>query len=331
MRRALRLATSPDVPRGPNPRVGAVILSRSGEHLAEGYHRGAGTPHAEVDALHVAGEAARDATAVVTLEPCNHVGRTGPCAVALIDAGIRRVVFAQADSSTVAAGGAGTLRQAGVDVEGDVLAERAAALNPAWTFSLEHVRPQVTWKFAASLDGRSAAADGTSQWLTGAEARADVHRLRAACDVILVGTGTALTDNPRLTVRNAAGQPLPPTQQPLRAVMGLRDLPSDAALLDSTARTLFLKTREPAEGLARLTAQGCSHVWLEGGPRLAAAFVTAGLVDEIVAYVAPVLLGSGASAVADLGIDTMGGATRLDLVDVTRIGDDVRLILKGAS
>lgn len=329
MRRALVLAATPGVPLGPNPRVGAVVLDASGELLAESYHRGAGAPHAEADALRKAGRSAAGGTAIVTLEPCNHVGRTGPCAAALIAAGIRRVVFGQLDTSTVAAGGADTLRRAGFDVEGGLLAEEAAELNHAWTFALRHGRPMVTWKLAATLDGRSAAVDGTSQWITGPEARADVHRWRTECDAVLVGTGTALTDNPRLTVRNADGQPAPVAQQPWRAVMGMRDLPSDAALLDSTARTLLLKTREPAESLAQLAEKGCSHVWLEGGPRLAAAFVAAGLVDEVIAYVAPVLLGAGASVIADLGIKTLGAAIRLELVDVTRIGDDVRLTLRG--
>lgn len=329
MRRALAVAASPGVPLGPNPRVGAVILDASSELVADGYHRGTGTPHAEVDALRNAGVAARGGTAVVTLEPCNHLGRTGPCAVALVEAGIKRVVYAQADTSVVAAGGSATLRRTGVDVEAGVLADEAAALNEAWSFALRYGRPLVTWKFAASLDGRSAAADGTSQWITGAEARADVHARRAECDAVLVGTGTALADDPRLTVRAPTGEPLPAERQPLRAVMGLRDLPSDAALFDQGAPPLLLKTREPADALDRLTAAGCSSLWLEGGPRLAAAFLAAGLVDEVIAYVAPVLLGSGTAAVADLGIATIHDAFRLDLVDLTRIGNDVRLRMRG--
>ena len=180
MGRALALAASPGVPLGPNPRVGCVILDEHGDEVAEGFHRGAGTPHAEVDALPEAGEAARGATAVVTLEPCNHTGRTGPCAGALVEAGVRRVVFAQADTNPVAAGGAQTLRDAGVEVEGGLLADRARALNRAWTFAVEHGRPFVTWKFATTLDGRSAAADGTSRWVSSRAARLDTHRLRGA-------------------------------------------------------------------------------------------------------------------------------------------------------
>ena len=329
MRRALAIAATPGVALGPNPRVGAVILDASGQPVAEGYHRGAGTPHAEVDALRHAGAAARDATVVVTLEPCNHLGRTGSCAAALIEAGIKRVVFAQTDISQLAAGGSQALSRAGVDVEAGVLADEAVAINEVWSFSLRRGRPKVTWKFAATLDGRSAAADGTSQWISGAEARADVHALRAECDAILVGTGTVLVDNPRLTVRDSSGEPLAVERQPLRAVMGLRALPGCAAVLDHAAPTIVLRTREPTEALDRLTGAGCFHVWLEGGPRLAAAFLVAGLVDEVIAYVAPVLLGSGSSAVADLRIATIDAAIRLHLVDLTRIGDDVRLRLRG--
>src|SRR5689334_159591 len=160
MRRALELAATPGVPLGPNPRVGCVLLAADGSEIAEGFHRGAGTPHAEAAALAAAGEAARGATAVVTLEPCHHTGRTGPCAQALIDAGVVRVLFAQPDPNPVAAGGADTLRAAGVVVELGLLEREARALNRTWTFALEHGRPFVTWKFATTLDGRSAAADG---------------------------------------------------------------------------------------------------------------------------------------------------------------------------
>lgn len=318
MRRALELAATPGVPLGPNPRVGCVLLSPSGSVVAQGWHRGAGAPHAEADALAHAGEAARGTTAVVTLEPCNHTGRTGPCAQALVDAGVVRVVYARGDSNDVAAGGADTLRAAGVDVVAGVHEAESAELNRAWEFGLAHGRPFVTWKFASTLDGRSAAADDTSRWITSAAARADVHRLRAECDVVLVGTGTALADDPALTVRNADGTPLP--HQPLRAVMGLRDLASSAQVLDETAETTLLRTRDPHEALRSLLGAGRRHVFLEGGPRLAAAFLAAGLVDEVVAYVAPALLGTGRAAVADLGITTMLDILRLDVTDVTTLG-----------
>jgi diaminohydroxyphosphoribosylaminopyrimidine deaminase / 5-amino-6-(5-phosphoribosylamino)uracil reductase len=329
MRRALSLAGDPANPIGPNPRVGAVILDSDGRVVGEGSHRGRGTPHAEVAALRaLRGDAARGATAVVTLEPCDHTGRTGPCSVALIDAGVVRVVFAQADLTPLAAGGAERLRAAGVDVEGGLLAEEAAALNPVWTFAQGNGRPFVTWKFAASLDGRSAAVDGTSRWVSGPESRRDTHRERALCDVVLVGTGTVLADNPRLTVRDADDRPLPPDAQPLRAVMGMRDLPAIAAVLDDAAETVVLRTREPADALAELFKLGRQHVWLEGGPMLAAAFVRARMVDRVIAYVAPMLLGGGRSAVGDLGIATISDAVRLEVVDVTRVGGDVRLTMQ---
>jgi diaminohydroxyphosphoribosylaminopyrimidine deaminase/5-amino-6-(5-phosphoribosylamino)uracil reductase len=318
MRRALELASTPGVPLGPNPRVGCVLLGADGVEVAEAYHRGAGTAHAEAAALAEAGPDARGATAVVTLEPCNHTGRTAPCSEALIDAGVARVVFAQPDPNPVATGGEAALRAAGIEVEFGLMEREARALNRAWTFALEHHRPFVTWKFAATLDGRSAAADGTSRWITSPAARVDSHRLRAQCDVVLVGTGTVEADDPELTVRDEYDEPV--AHQPLRAVMGTRDLDPGRRVFDDRADTLRLRTRDPAEALALLHAHDRNHVFLEGGPHLAAAFLDAGLVDEVVAYLAPALLGAGTSAVADLGITTMAGATRLRIDDVTTVG-----------
>lgn len=323
MRRALQLAVTPGVPLGPNPRVGCLLLAPDGTTVAEGFHRGAGTPHAEAAALAEAGEAARGATAVVTLEPCNHTGRTGPCSQALIAAGVARVVFAQPDPNPVAAGGEQALRQAGVAVEMGLLEREARAVNRAWTFALEHARPFVTWKFATTLDGRSAAADGTSRWISSRPARVDTHRLRALCDVMLVGSGTVAIDDPELTVRDVAvlegeGEPLP--HQPLRAVMGLRDLPLDKRIFNERAQTVQLHTHDPRAALAELFALDRRHVFLEGGPTLAAAFLEAGLVDEVVVYVAPMLLGAGPAAVGDLGITTIADALHLQVTDVATLG-----------
>jgi diaminohydroxyphosphoribosylaminopyrimidine deaminase/5-amino-6-(5-phosphoribosylamino)uracil reductase len=326
MRRALELAASPGVPLGPNPRVGCVLLAPDGSEIAEGFHRGAGTPHAEAAALAEAGESARGATAVVTLEPCNHTGRTGPCAQALIDAGVARVVFAQPDPNPVAAGGAEALRAAGIAVEMGLLEREARQVNRAWTFALEHGRPFVTWKFAATLDGRSAAADGTSRWVSSKAARVDTHRLRAQCDVMMVGAGTVAIDDPELTVRDVAvleGEGEPLQHQPLRAVVGLRDLPADKRVFNDRAETVRLRTRDPHEALAQLWALDRQHVFLEGGPTLAAAFLEAGLVDEVVTYVAPMLLGAGRSAVGDLGITTIADALHLQIADVTTLGRGV--------
>jgi diaminohydroxyphosphoribosylaminopyrimidine deaminase/5-amino-6-(5-phosphoribosylamino)uracil reductase len=332
MRRALELARTPGVPLGPNPRVGCVLLAPDGSTVAEGFHRGAGTRHAEADALQNAGDAARGTTAVVTLEPCNHTGRTGPCAQALIAAGVSRVVFAQSDPNPVAKGGADTLRAAGVEVASGLLAHEAARLNRAWTFALEHGRPFVTWKFAATLDGRSAALDGTSRWVSNPAARRDTHRLRAECDAILVGTQTVLDDDPQLTVRDEVDQPLPRERQPLRVVMGDREIPRTSRVLDDAAPTAVLHTRDPREVLDELFKLDRRHLFLEGGPTVAAAFLQAGLVDEVVAYVAPMLLGAGRSAVADLGITTISDALHLRVEDVTVLDDNVRLTMtpKGA-
>jgi diaminohydroxyphosphoribosylaminopyrimidine deaminase/5-amino-6-(5-phosphoribosylamino)uracil reductase len=317
MARALELAATPGVPLGPNPRVGCVLVDDTGATVAEGHHRGAGSPHAEADALARAGEGARGTTAVVTLEPCAHTGRTGPCAVALRDAGVRRVVFAQADPNPVATGGAAVLVEGGVDVEQGLMVDEARALNRVWTYAVEHGRPFVTWKFATSLDGRSAAADGTSRWVSSRASRLDTHRLRALCDVMLVGTNTVAVDDPQLTVRDEDDQAWPRGRQPLRVVMGERDLPATRRVFDDRAETLHLRTRDPETALKTLFARDRQHVFLEGGPTLAAAFLNAGLVDEIVTYVAPMLLGAGQGAVADLGITTIADALRPVVTDVT--------------
>lgn len=320
MARALELAQSPGVPLGPNPRVGCVLLTADGSPLAEGHHRGAGSPHAEVDALQKAGSRARGAIAVVTLEPCNHTGRTGPCARALAEAGVARVVYAQSDTTPVAAGGGRALVEAGVDVAHGLMEEDARAVNRAWSFAADHGRPFVTWKFAATLDGRSAAADGTSRWVSSPAARRDTHRLRGLSDVVLAGTGTVLVDDPSLTVRDEHDRPLPRSRQPLRAVMGLREVPASARVLDEHAETVVLRTRDPFGALKVLYDQGRQHVFLEGGPTLAAEFLSAGLVDEVVGYLAPMLLGAGRSVVGDLGIGTISEALRLGIVEATTVG-----------
>lgn len=320
MQRALHLAASPGVPLHPNPRVGCVLLAPDGAVVGEGHHRGAGSPHAEVDALTKAGELARGATAVVTLEPCNHTGRTGPCAQALIDAGVAKVVVAQRDPNPVAEGGLEALEAAGVEVEHGLLLDAARALNPAWTFAHEHGRPFVTWKFATTLDGRSAASDGTSRWVSSLPARRDTHALRARCDTMLVGSNTVEVDDPQLTVRGEDDQPVP--VQPLRVVMGERDLPADRRIFDDAAETVHLRTRDPLEALETLYRDhGRHHVFFEGGPTLAAAFLKAGVVDEVVTYVAPMLLGQGKAAVGKLRIRTISKALRLEITEVTVVGE----------
>ncbi|HEX5967932.1 MAG TPA: bifunctional diaminohydroxyphosphoribosylaminopyrimidine deaminase/5-amino-6-(5-phosphoribosylamino)uracil reductase RibD [Intrasporangium sp.] len=325
MRRALELAVRGSWP-DPNPRVGCVIVDATGELIGEGWHRGAGTPHGEAAALAVAGARARGATVYVSLEPCAHTGRTGPCADALVAAGVSRVVYGQDDPNHDAAGGAAVLRAAGVEVVAGVLADEAVALNERWARTIALGRPLVTWKFAATLDGRSAAADGTSQWITSEEARADVHALRATRDAIVAGTGTVLVDDPRLTVRTG-GMPLdsPAGGQPLRVVVGLRDVPASARVHQGPGDVLHIRSRDPHEVMATLWNKGVRDVWLEGGPTLASAFLRAGLVDEVYAYLAPALLGAGRAAVGDLGITSMDGIRRLDIRDVRRVGADLRI------
>jgi diaminohydroxyphosphoribosylaminopyrimidine deaminase/5-amino-6-(5-phosphoribosylamino)uracil reductase len=333
MRRALDLAKGVEMWPGPNPRVGAVLLGRDGTPIAEGVHRGAGTVHAEVDALASARTDAAGATAVVTLEPCNHVGRTGPCVQALVDAGVSRVVFGQTDPNRLAAGGAASLRAAGISVAGGLMAEQARDLNRAWCFAVEHGRPFVTWKFATTLDGRSAAADGSSRWVSSPAARRDTQRLRGECDAILVGTQTVLVDDPQLTRRDDSARALPRDQQLLRVVMGQREVPPDRRVRDAAADTLILATRDPHEAMAVLHEREIRHVLLEGGPTLAAAFLGCGLVDEVVCYLAPILLGAGRSAIGELGIETIGAALHLDVTDVTTLDGqsgedtDVRLTM----
>ncbi len=323
MRRALELAATAGVPRGPNPRVGCVLLDPSGQVLAEGFHRGAGTPHAEAVALASAGARAWGATAVVTLEPCNHTGRTGPCSEALLAAGVARVVFGQRDPNPLAAGGADRLSAGGVDVAAGLLAKQAEALNDAWTFAARHGRPLVTWKVASTLDGRVAAPDGSSRWVTGPQARAEVHVLRSQVDAVLVGTGTALADDPSLTVRTDSGGLSP--IQPMRVVMGRRTVPADAALRDGAAPLRLLREETPEEALTVLAGDGVQSVLLEGGPTLAAAFLRAGLVDRVVWFLAPKLLGAGAAAVGDLGVLGIDAAKGLRITGVRRVGHDVRV------
>jgi len=297
--------------RGANPLVGAVILSPSGEVLASGFHRGAGTAHAEADALAsaaAAGTEVRGATMVVTLEPCNHTGRTGPCSQAILAAGIGRVVYAAADTSDDAAGGAATLAAAGVDTAGGLLAEASRDLNHRWAAAVAGHRPFVTVKTAQTLDGRTAAADGTSQWITSPQARADAQDLRLRADAILAGTGTIQADDPRLTARNPDGSDA--ESQPLRAVMGHTPVPAEARVRGSDGRFLQLPTHDPAVVLAELHARGVRHLMVEGGGTVAGAFLRAGLADELLAYTAPALLGAGTPAFAGLGITTMAQIQR---------------------
>jgi diaminohydroxyphosphoribosylaminopyrimidine deaminase/5-amino-6-(5-phosphoribosylamino)uracil reductase len=353
MARALDLARRGPA-HGPNPRVGCVLLAPAAAGttapagataaaddasstdpgpvpgarvLGEGWHRGAGTPHAEVAALADArsrGADVRGATAVVTLEPCDHTGRTGPCSIALLEAGVARVVVAVPDPNPAAAGGAGRLRAAGVEVVLGVEEAAGRELLGPWLHAVSRGRPHVTLKLAATLDGRVAAADGSSRWITAPESRAHAHALRAEVDALVVGTGTALADDPALTARDRDGALA--AHQPLRVVVGTRDLPGAGRLAGPGGEVLHLRTRDPGEVLAALHAREVRRVLVEGGPTLAAAFLRAGVVDQVHAYLAPVLLGAGRAAVGDLGIGSIGDALRLRTREVRPLGPDVLVV-----
>ncbi|MBT2532516.1 bifunctional diaminohydroxyphosphoribosylaminopyrimidine deaminase/5-amino-6-(5-phosphoribosylamino)uracil reductase RibD [Arthrobacter sp. ISL-48] len=321
-------------PRGANPLVGAVVVDADGRKLVTGYHRGAGTAHAEADAIAQAAAAGLDlrgSTMLVTLEPCNHVGRTGPCAQAIIEAGITDVIYAVDDPHDPAAGGAATLRDSGIRVRSGLAAREALELNRQWFQGVAAKLPFVTLHIAQTVDSRIAAEDGTSQWISSPESLADNHGLRARIDAILVGTRTVLVDNPRLTARDASGAPA--GKQPLRAVMGLRDIPADAAVRGEDGRVLHLPTRDPREALSLLYAAGVRHLMVEGGSRILSAFLAAGLVDELIVYLAPTLLGSGTPALNGLGITSLADAQQWEWDEsdggsVRSLGRDLRLHLR---
>ena len=304
----------------PNPPVGAVVLDAEGRIAGAGHTREPGGPHAEIVALAQAGPAAAGGTAVVTLEPCNHTGRTGPCSRALIDAGIAAVHYAIADPNPQAAGGAETLRAAGVAVTGGVLADEVSRgpLRP-WLFRQLHGRPLITLKLAATADGRIAAPDGTSRWITGPAAREHAHAQRARIDAIVVGTGTALADDPALTARRADGGDHP--HQPARVVLGHREVPAGARLRGPGGPLIDVRSHDPHAVLAALP--DALWVLVEGGPTVAGAFLAAGLVDHVQLYQAPVLLGGGAAAVDDAAVTTLAQATRMRREAVTELGDDL--------
>lgn len=352
MRRAMELAGRGRGSVAPNPLVGAVVVDARGSIVGEGHHAAAGSPHAEVEALAEAGQRARGATLYVNLEPCNHHGRTPPCTAAIVAAGIDRVVVAMRDPNPIVDGGGITaLRDAGVEVSLGSLAAEAQRLNAPFTRHVTTGLPFVIWKCAASLDGRVAASDGTSRWITGAEARADAHRLRAWSDAILVGSGTVLADDPQLTVRGID----PPPSPPLRVVVDARGrVPATARIFDGSAPTLIATSADvtPAtrdawraagadvvtvatEGgrlvlrdlLALLGKREVQQVLLEGGPTLAWSAVASGSVDRVVWYLAPSLVGGdgATAALAGDGFAPIDSAMRLRFVSVEHVGDDLRV------
>lgn len=308
----------------PNPPVGAVILDRDGEVVGAGATEPPGGPHAEVVALWRAGERAAGGTAVVTLEPCSHHGRTPPCVDALIAAQISTVVYAVTDPDAAAAGGAARLTDSGVPVKPGVLGELVAGGSlREWLHKKRTGLPHVTWKMAISIDGRSAAADGSSQWITSEAARTDVHRRRAAAEAIVVGTGTVLVDDPVLTARLPDGSLA--DRQPLRVVVGEREISTDARVMNDDSRTMVIRTHDPQEVLRALADR--TDVLVEGGPTLASAFLRAGAIDRIVAYLAPILLGGPITVLDDIGVTSITEARRWRFDGTESIGPDVLLSL----
>lgn len=358
MARALALAERGRATARPNPLVGCVVV-RDGEVVGEGWHARAGGPHAEVLALEAAGDAARGATVYVTLEPCAHTGRTGPCTTRLAEAGVARVVYAVDDPHPDAAGGAEALRDAGIEVVGGVLRDAAEAQNEVFLHVQRSGRPHVTLKLAQSLDGRVAARDRSSRWITSDQARTRAHALRAAVDAVVVGSGTVLADDPELTVRHVEaplGQPstvvldttgrTPPTARVARhgtVVLTTAAAPSAwrAALaatgvevvdLPDTRGDVALEGRGgvslPAV-LAELTDRGSQAVLVEGGPTVAAAFVRQGLVDRLVLHVAPSIIGGdGVPALSPPGVSTVAEAWRWDVAEVARLGPDIEIVAR---
>ncbi|PWG62164.1 bifunctional diaminohydroxyphosphoribosylaminopyrimidine deaminase/5-amino-6-(5-phosphoribosylamino)uracil reductase RibD [Spiribacter halobius] len=353
MARALRLAERGRWTCDPNPRVGCVLV-RDGEAVGEGWHERAGGPHAEVLALEAAGAAARGATAYVTLEPCSHYGRTPPCADALIEAGVARVVIGAGDPNPRVGGrGVERLREAGVAVAGGLMAEAAEALNAGFMRRMRGGLPWVRCKVAASLDGRTAMASGESRWITSAAARRDVHRWRAASGAIVTGVDTVIADDPRLTARDVDG----PFLAPRRVVLDshLRT-PTEARLLrdDGGVTLLHVGEMPPREqalvragahlqqvaagddgrveltaALRALAADEVNEVLVEAGPTLSGALLQAGLVDELIIYLAPHLMGhEGRPLLALAGLEQMSQRLALTVTDQRRVGEDLRLIAR---
>jgi diaminohydroxyphosphoribosylaminopyrimidine deaminase/5-amino-6-(5-phosphoribosylamino)uracil reductase len=324
MQRAIALSQKGLGKTSPNPIVGAVIVNSDGQIIAEGFHDRMSSPdHAEVVALKAAGAQAKGATMVITLEPCNHTGATGPCSKAIADAGISKVIYAIKDPNKQAAGGAQALRDQGVQVEGGVLESDAAYANRAWLTKIEKNRPFFTWKVATTLDGKIAATDGTSQWISNEISRKDVQILRRQADAILVGTNTVITDDPHLIPR---GDFPGFATNPLRVVCGEQQLPPTSKVFDDAATTLLVKTKNLNDLVEELNKTGVNHVLVEAGPKLATAMLKQGLLDELVIYQAPSLLGQGKSFVADIGATTINELLALDHVATEVLDGDIKSI-----
>ncbi len=326
MQRAIALSEKALGKCAPNPIVGAVIIDARGNIVGEGFHdRMSSKDHAEVVAIANAGSNAQGATMVVTLEPCNHMGATGPCVQVIIDAGITTVVYAVSDPNALAAGGAQTLRAAGVTVVAGVLETEAAFSNRAWLMKIRKNRPFFTWKVAATLDGKVAAADGTSKWITNETSRADVQVLRRHADAILVGTNTVIADNPHLIPR---GDFVGFTHNPIRVVCGEQELPKDAQIFDDAAQTVVVKTKDLDVLVEKLNELGVNHVFVEAGPTLGSAMLDGCLLDELIMYQAPTLLGTGKDFFAFDYPTTITDQMRMDHISTDVLDGDVKSVYR---
>jgi len=301
----------------PNPNVSAAIYGADGSLISDGFHnRKVSVDHAEVVALKKAGSAARGATMVVSLEPCAHTGTTPPCVQAIIDAGISTVIYAVADPNPIAAGGAEKLADAGIAVEYRESKE-LSYVQRAWLHREKTGRPLMLWKVATTLDSKVAASDGTSQWITGLESREDVQELRAQSDAILIGTNTALVDNPHLIPRGH-------TARPVRIISGEQEVPSTNRVFDNEARTISVKSKSIPELMKVLRDEGFSQVLVEAGPTLGSALMASGNIDELIIYQAPKMLGAGKEFVSRLGISTLADHLELELLSVKAFGSDIK-------
>ncbi len=302
--------------------MGAVVTSPAGQVIGEGFHKSG--PHAEVVALEQAGQSTKGATLYVTLEPCNHQGKTGPCTEAIIKAGITKVVYAVRDPNPLASGGAEALAAAGVEVEFNNELSEIEYSNRAWLHKVKTNRPYFIWKIATTLDGRTAAIDGSSKWITGEESRAQVSKLRAESSAILIGTATALADNPNLIPRDIQ---ITRNINPVRIVMGLREIPSEFNLHNAAAETVFLRSHDFADLLELCSERDFNQVFIESGSELGTALLKAGLIDELVIFQAASLLGSGLSFIGDLGATNIKEKMDFVIRDVAQFGNDLKITL----
>jgi diaminohydroxyphosphoribosylaminopyrimidine deaminase / 5-amino-6-(5-phosphoribosylamino)uracil reductase len=326
MQRAIALAEKGLGKTAPNPIVGAVIIDAAGNIVAEGFHdRGNSVDHAEVVAIKLAGEKAKGSTIVVTLEPCNHTGSTGPCTQAIIDAGIATVVYAVSDPNQAAAGGADALRKAGITVVAGVLEEEAAYSNRAWLMKIRKSRPFFTWKVATTLDAKVAATDGTSKWITNETSRGDVQLLRRQADAILVGTNTVITDDPHLIPRGAFDGY---AANPIRVICGEQELPKDAQIFDDAAQTVVVKSKDLDVLVEKLNKLGINHVFVEAGPTLGSAMLDHCLLDELIVYQAPSLLGSGKTFFTFDYPSTISNQMCLDHISTDVLDGDVKSVYR---